>query len=527
MGHMFGGGPSNVQSTQSTAPPAWLQPFLVSAAQTYLGQVSPGNQLAQPGNAGGPSGAPGAFPIKPWDPAMGQQIAPLNDAQGAGLQNVLGATGGTGALGQIGAGQLANTIGGAYQGQNPGDPYFQGVTNPAFANSNPSNSTLSGIMQGNTGNPSNPYLSSTLNPGYASANPTNPYLQGMMQPGANANPTNPYLQSTLQSSYLQNNPTNPFLGSTMRGDYLGANPVNPFLGSEIRGDYLNSNPYIDSVYGAASQGLVDQYKNAVAPAGDIAAMRGGVAGGTAARQGAALQEYGLGRNLSDMAANIYGQNYANERGIQQNAAQLASQGYQQERSQQAQAAAQAGQQYTQAQQQQLAAAGQLGGQFTEAQRQQLAASGQLSQNYQQALGNQLQAAGLLGQNYGQGINQQLAAAGQYGQNYGQAINQQLAAAGQLGGNYDAERARQLAAVQQVPGSQQSLMQPGMAQLGAGTFVQGQNQAQLDANSRNAIAANQYPFTTLSGLMGMLGAAGGGGGQSISIGPNPGASKGLF
>jgi len=91
------------------------------------------------------------------------------------------------------------------------------------------------------------------------------------------------------------------------------------------GSYLGSNPYLNSMFNAASQGMVNQYRNATAPGLSVAAQQGGVAGGSADRANQALAQFGLGENLSQLAAGIYGQDYEAERGRQLQAASLVPQ----------------------------------------------------------------------------------------------------------------------------------------------------------------------------------------------------------
>lgn len=100
------------------------------------------------------------------------------------------------------------------------------------------------------------------------------------------------------------------------------------LGSTLAGDYLSpeSNPYLKSAYEQAARGVTDQYRTATAPT--LAAMSqrvggGGLPGGSAYQQAGMQQQYGLGRNLSDLATQLYGGNYETERGRQLGAMQMA------------------------------------------------------------------------------------------------------------------------------------------------------------------------------------------------------------
>lgn len=96
------------------------------------------------------------------------------------------------------------------------------------------------------------------------------------------------------------------------------------LGSTIAGNYLNpgTNPYLDATYNAAARGLTNQYQMATAPGAAVAAQQAGVSGGSADQQNQAFNRFNLGTNLSDLAAQIYGGNYAQERTRQLQAANL-------------------------------------------------------------------------------------------------------------------------------------------------------------------------------------------------------------
>jgi hypothetical protein len=90
------------------------------------------------------------------------------------------------------------------------------------------------------------------------------------------------------------------------------------LQSTLAGNYLSpeSNPYIDATYNAAARNAVNQYTNAIGPGNIVSAQQGGVAGGSADVQNQALSQFNLGQNLTDLAAQMFGANYAGERQIQ-------------------------------------------------------------------------------------------------------------------------------------------------------------------------------------------------------------------
>lgn len=86
----------------------------------------------------------------------------------------------------------------------------------------------------------------------------------------------------------------------------------------LSGDYLNSNPYLSQMMDSASQDVTRNYQNAVNST-DAGMARAGAFGGSAWGQQQKDNSDMLGKNLSNMATNMYGQNYANERSNQMNA----------------------------------------------------------------------------------------------------------------------------------------------------------------------------------------------------------------
>lgn len=86
----------------------------------------------------------------------------------------------------------------------------------------------------------------------------------------------------------------------------------------LSGSYLNpqTNPYLDATYQAAARPMTQAYQFATAPSLMASAQHAGQMGGSAYNEQELLNQYGLGQNLSDLAANIYGGNYQQERGRQ-------------------------------------------------------------------------------------------------------------------------------------------------------------------------------------------------------------------
>ena len=85
------------------------------------------------------------------------------------------------------------------------------------------------------------------------------------------------------------------------------------LTKTLNGDYLNSNPYIDATYNKAAKGVTQNYNEVVNPGIDSAFTKAGRFGSGAYAQARNSADRTLGTSLSDLATNVYGQNYANER----------------------------------------------------------------------------------------------------------------------------------------------------------------------------------------------------------------------
>ena len=93
------------------------------------------------------------------------------------------------------------------------------------------------------------------------------------------------------------------------------------LGQTASGYYLNSNPYMAQMVQSAMDPVTRNYQTSVAPSLDAAASAAGRYGsGTQAGLTSTAQQ-NLGRSLSDLSGNLYGQQYARERQAQDAAAQ--------------------------------------------------------------------------------------------------------------------------------------------------------------------------------------------------------------
>ena len=93
----------------------------------------------------------------------------------------------------------------------------------------------------------------------------------------------------------------------------------------IQGDYLNpqTNPYLQQTFDQAANRVTDAFSRGTAAQTDARFARAGAFGGSAWNQAQQANQTALGDSLAGMAANIFGNNYAQERNRQQQAAQFA------------------------------------------------------------------------------------------------------------------------------------------------------------------------------------------------------------
>jgi hypothetical protein len=101
--------------------------------------------------------------------------------------------------------------------------------------------------------------------------------------------------------------------------------ANQYGQNAIGGQYLNSNPYLNQMYDQAAQGVTRNFNESVLPGVTARFGMSGRSGSPGMMNAVGSAYRGLGDSLGGMAANIYGQNYANERGLQQGMAQFAPQ----------------------------------------------------------------------------------------------------------------------------------------------------------------------------------------------------------
>ena len=139
------------------------------------------------------------------------------------------------------------------------------------------------------------------------------------------------VESAMQN-YVTNTLQNPAGGGTQ--DYLsgvmGQSPQ--YFGGQMSqipqdafnasasGQMLNANPYLDSMYDSAARRVTENFTDTVMPSINASFAASGGTGSGIQREMALDASDVLGQNLTDMANNLYGGNYARERAMQMNAA---------------------------------------------------------------------------------------------------------------------------------------------------------------------------------------------------------------
>jgi len=115
-------------------------------------------------------------------------------------------------------------------------------------------------------------------------------------------------------------PFNPTQLGGLQGLVTTAGGVAPTLGAGqqniqdvLQGQFLNSNPFLDAMFRNASSNMVNQYQQTTAPSLISEALRAQAYGGTGMEETQQFNQFSLGQNLNNLAAQIYGGNYAQER----------------------------------------------------------------------------------------------------------------------------------------------------------------------------------------------------------------------
>lgn len=123
------------------------------------------------------------------------------------------------------------------------------------------------------------------------------------------------LQSVQGFDPAQQLGLNQVMGSALQSQALPQQAMQQLMAT-LGGQYLDprTNPYLAGAYNTASQSMVNQYRDAVAPGIFSQAAQAGSLGGSAQNQLAASSRYDLGRNLGDLANQMFGGAYESERG---------------------------------------------------------------------------------------------------------------------------------------------------------------------------------------------------------------------
>lgn len=130
-------------------------------------------------------------------------------------------------------------------------------------------------------------------------------IQQQAQRAINGNPLNQQAQNYVGNflSGGQQSPAMSFYQNTMNGQYGSGSPMSQ-MQQIANGSMLNSNPYMDQMFNAASGAV---------KAGVNSSFEG------AGRTGSGAHAAAMTQQLGNMAANMYGSNYAQERQNQLNA----------------------------------------------------------------------------------------------------------------------------------------------------------------------------------------------------------------
>lgn len=131
-------------------------------------------------------------------------------------------------------------------------------------------------------------------------------------PNTTVAPSNSTIGSALQMGI--NRATG---GSPLMADARGQNDFT------MNGGYLQNNPTLDATYKAATDPMVEQFKNATAPGIASQFSMAGRMGSGSHDAAMGTAETALGRGLGTASANIYGNAYENERQRQQAAIGMA------------------------------------------------------------------------------------------------------------------------------------------------------------------------------------------------------------
>lgn len=144
-------------------------------------------------------------------------------------------------------------------------------------------------------------------------------------PGATYVPFSPQTEQGLgmmETRALQGSPVERAMQSWVQKGMTnpGGQNIGNYLNSVMGGQYLNANPWLDKTFNAASRAMTDQWKDVVLPGLNASFAEAGGTGSGIQQELALDSADVLGRNLNELATNIYGGNYQAERARQMDAA---------------------------------------------------------------------------------------------------------------------------------------------------------------------------------------------------------------
>lgn len=145
--------------------------------------------------------------------------------------------------------------------------------------------------------------------------------------GVDANPAYGTLQPFAGGNLVGSNPAQGIFSAFANGWQTNNNEALPYLRETAGGKYLTNqtNPYLNGMLESASRPLVSSFQNAIAPALASQFSAAGRTGSGAQSAAFGQAADALGRNLSDLSSNLFGNAYAQERQLQQGAAGQLSQ----------------------------------------------------------------------------------------------------------------------------------------------------------------------------------------------------------
>lgn len=154
-----------------------------------------------------------------------------------------------------------------------------------------------------------------------------PYAPLYAQQGYNLSqaPFNPYPWETVAPFTQDQNAAMDMVRQRSMSGSPVVNAAQQQTLNTINGDYLNpsTNPYLQQTFDQAANRVTDAFSRGTAAQTDARFARAGAFGGSAWNEAQQANQRALGDSLAGMAANIFGNNYAQERSRQQQASQFA------------------------------------------------------------------------------------------------------------------------------------------------------------------------------------------------------------